>query len=595
MSERFIKICFFCIQTLFFVAGASAAEPVAAKMRLKEIHFYGLDAIRDREAQTLMELSIDRPVRIETLPQKVEKLLGALAREGYNYSRLDSLVYTISLDSSEVVLRLYVDQAPQLYLHDLLVTGVDSSRIETFKSRFDSRPGREVNANVIESDLSDAIDRLGDEGFAFSRFDLRGISLKPQDAGRQGVDLHFNLVLGPELILEDIQIVGNTLTKKHVILREARIHPGEYFRRTTVDQIPLRLMRTGYFSNVEPAVVFLSDDDRGGLVVVVEEGPTSRFDGILGYNPATETADGYFTGLLDISLGNLFGTGRSLAAHWQKRDRKTQELEFSYREPWVAGFPLSIGFGFQQLIQDTTYVDRSIGFDFDLPILENLIGFARLSRREIAPDSIGSFILGIPSSRTWNAKVGFAFDTREDRINPRYGFYYRSSVEAGQKKNLGPESLVRLFELDRDIDVKRFELDVEWYVPLFKRQIAAISLHGRQLKSNENPIPVPDLYRLGGSKSLRGYREDQFLGTNVLWSAVEYRYWLGKRSRVFVFLDGGYYSRTTAMGKGQAFKTGYGIGFRLQTGLGVMGVDYGLGKGDDVMNGKLHISLINEF
>ncbi len=94
---------------------------------------------------------------------------------------------------------------------------------------------------------------------------------------------------------------------------------------------------------------------------------------------------------------------------------------------------------------------------------------------------------------------------------------------------------------------------------------------------------------------MRGYRQDQFLGSSVVWSNLEFRYWLGRRSRVFVFLDGGYYSRTAQNVRTEAFRSGYGLGFRLQTGLGVMGIDYGLGKGDDLMNGKLHISLINEF
>jgi outer membrane protein insertion porin family len=43
------------------------------------------------------------------------------------------------------------------------------------------------------------------------------------------------------------------------------------------------------------------------------------------------------------------------------------------------------------------------------------------------------------------------------------------------------------------------------------------------------------------------------------------------------------------------FKTGYGIGIQVETGLGVMGVSFALGEGDSFSNGKIHFGLINEF
>ena len=45
----------------------------------------------------------------------------------------------------------------------------------------------------------------------------------------------------------------------------------------------------------------------------------------------------------------------------------------------------------------------------------------------------------------------------------------------------------------------------------------------------------------------------------------------------------------------QDWKVGYGIGLRLETRLGLFGIDYGLGEGDRLSNGKVHIRLINEF
>lgn len=110
---------------------------------------------------------------------------------------------------------------------------------------------------------------------------------------------------------------------------------------------------------------------------------------------------------------------------------------------------------------------------------------------------------------------------------------------------------------------------------------------------------ISDLYRLGGTNTLRGYRENQFLGNRIFWSNLEYRYSLDKRSFGFVFYDTGYYLRDADkerdITKFESFKTSYGIGLSLETGLGVLQVSYALAQGDSFGDGKIHFGLLNEF
>jgi hypothetical protein len=40
---------------------------------------------------------------------------------------------------------------------------------------------------------------------------------------------------------------------------------------------------------------------------------------------------------------------------------------------------------------------------------------------------------------------------------------------------------------------------------------------------------------------------------------------------------------------------GYGVGIRFETPLGIMGVDYGFGRGDSFSTGKIHFGIINSF
>jgi len=112
----------------------------------------------------------------------------------------------------------------------------------------------------------------------------------------------------------------------------------------------------------------------------------------------------------------------------------------------------------------------------------------------------------------------------------------------------------------------------------------------------ERFIPISEKLPLGGTRSLRGYRERQFLGFRTGWFSLEYRLLLGKYSRVFVFLDAGAYSdRTPQQGNFTVGKIGYGVGIRAESRVGIVGIDYGLGEGDGILDGKVHLQITSQF
>lgn len=580
------------ILMLLLAAAAAMAQPRTPVVRSLTIH--GDTGVEEREIRRVFGLEAGARFAADELQRHGRELLHYLAGAGYLYARIDSMRYQIAADSSNAAVALYLAAGRPVRMGQVKVSGLDSAQTQQLKERFNTRPGGPLDAERLDADIEDALLQMDKQGYPFARFELGDVRLDSLDTSRDALDMQWRTARGPRLILREIQISGNQLTKPGVILREIRIKPGEPYSQEKVERIPARLMKLGYFKRVDEPLLFYSTGDQGGLLLTVEEGQSSRFDGVLGYTPGSSGSQGYFTGLVDISLGNLLGTGRQLRAHWQKKDRQTQDISLYYREPWLAGLPLHVGGGFAQLIQDTTYVQRNLSLDIALPLLENLTILAQVNRSQVIPDSLGSYRFGLLRSSELNGVVGLEYDSRDDRINPRQGLFYATTYQSGRKKNLGPEALLTA-GVKRTADTKRITLDLEFYTQPFKRQILAWMLHGRQIRSSEAIIPVTDQFRLGGAQTLRGYREDQFRGSAVAWTSLEYRYWMGRRSRTFLFADYGYFSAATMAGRIENFKLGYGIGFRLETGLGVMGLDYGLGRGDDLFAGKVHVGLINEF
>lgn len=590
--KRHRNLHFFCIG-LLLLGDHLFSQTVNRDSPSYQVNFHGATVVKSQLIDWL-ELDPKTSFTPELLYQKCRNLLRGYADQGWPFARIDSVTFRTEPSRNSISLDIYLVEGLPLRLGQIEMHGLDSLQSERIKNRFDSRTGQKISAEKLEQDFEDAVTQLEKQGYPFARLEVKEVVLTDtMDKTELGIRLQ--AVTGPKLLINEIQIAGTTVTQRKVILRELGIKPGQLYHADKVARIPARLLRLGFLDRVAEPEVFVTEKNEGGLLIRVTEGNASKFDGVLGYTPATGSQKGYLTGLIDIVLGNLLGTGRSLRVHWQKRDRQTQDLFFHYREPWLGGLPLHVGFGFEQLIQDTTYVHRNMAMDISLPLLESFTLNGKIEREDVTPDSIGSYILAIPQSRGFNAAIGLAFDSRDDRLNPRRGMYYQTTLQSGKKENLGPTALVELLQLRKNISNKRFTIDLDFYTALFARQILAISLHGRQIRSNEDVIPLPDLYRLGGTRTLRGYREDQFLGDGVAWSNLEYRYLLGRRSRAFVFLDTGYYTRTLESGRSDGYKMGYGFGFRIETGLGILGVDYGLGQGSGAFGGLVHVGLINEF
>ncbi|MGH2574266.1 MAG: BamA/TamA family outer membrane protein, partial [Ignavibacteria bacterium] len=374
--------------------------------------------------------------------------------------------------------------------------------------------------------------------------------------------------------ISSVIIEGNTSTKKDVVLREIRLEKNNVITRESILEIKRRLDNLGYFESVEQPKIYKYKNSTV-LVIKVKEGNTNTFDGILGYIPPSDNQDkGYFTGMINLSLRNLFGTGRRLDARWQKEVKTTQELELKYLEPWVLGYPLNANIGFLQRIQDSIFVKRNVSLKSEILLSKNFTGSILANFERVIPSlesgpSSGGIFFTVFDSRLISTGIEITFDNRDYVYNPASGYFYRASYSVGQKKIYNASSF-QGFNIPQDFTVQRVMIDLELYHSFFKRQSSLIGLHGGEIKSSK--YENADYFRFGGIRSVRGYRDEQFLASRIAWSNLELRYSLTRKSFAAVFYDFGYYRKPqdeiskTPEQKGFIF--GYGLGVRVETVLG---------------------------
>lgn len=514
-----------------------------------------------------------------SISQLQRDLLDRLFTDGYLLATIDTV---LQKSQPQPHLFVHIDEGEKPELAYLRVEIADSLR-NLRSVRGLARAGRPLQ---LRAAIQRVVEELGDSGYPFARVQLDSVRL---DAGEPAYGLTVRVLPGTQVTIDSIRISGNNVTRRSAIVRELPVRRGDLFRESLVEDIPQQLMRLGYFRSVAPPELYLGEAGRGLLDIRVEEGNANAFNGILGYNPATDFEPGYLTGLVDLKFGNLFGTGRQAEARWEKRGRSTQELALRYREPWLLGFPLHLDGGLQQLIQDTLYVDRRFDLAAEWPLLSRMYIVGRLESASISPDSSARGF--IPKSSARSAGIGIRYDSRDDPINPRSGAFYATLLESIAKTTTAFDAAGTVLRANQ----QRLTVDANFFLPLWDLHVVSVGVHWRQLTSGQELNAFTDVFRFGGATTLRGYREEQFKGSRIAWANYEYRYLLSRRSRMFVFLDQGYFFRREGDVVIEGFRHGFGFGMRVETRLGIVGLDYGLGEGDSVLDGKVHVSLVNQF
>lgn len=457
---------------------------------------------------------------------------------------------------------------------------------------------KEFSEAIVEETISTALDYFENSGFPFAAIKIESIYFHTDSTEQKNLaDIYLNISKGEPGRFDKIMIEGNTKTKDFVILRELRNVQSNLYSQKKIDDIPALLNRLRFFEPVEKPTYFVNSKNEGVLKIIVKEKETNNFDGVVGYVPSSNSDEkGFFTGYVNISLRNLLGTGRAAAVRWLQENRNSQELEVRYIEPWLFGYPFNIEMGLFQRKQDSTYVQRTFEGKIDFLATQEITASLSINTLSTIPTERKNKVFTVYNSDALTTGFNFKIDTRDDFYAPTAGFLLINSYKYTSKNINGPAEYVSSSTKTK-VNFQRLEVDFGYFQKIFERQILAAGIHARELRGSD--VEISDMYFLGGTNSLRGYREKQFTAGRVAWTNIEYRYLLSRRSFAFLFFDTGYYLRNenieNNITKLEGFKIGYGLGLNIETGLGVLGVSFALAKGDSFSDGKIHFGIVNEF
>lgn len=570
---------------------------IYSQINVESVTVSGNDFLTRTEIFNMMITSRNSPLSMDQYLLDLKTIRDRYKSLGFLYMKFEKDPLKISEDSSTAEIELVISEGERIKVGEINITGNKSFSREKILSGFETKTGDVLNDSELNSDIVSLLKSYEKAGLPFAKIIVKDISVnKSGDTENLNIDILIDE--NTRIEIDQVRIKGNETTKDYVIARELDLDEKKIIDTESLLQIKEKLDRLNIFEYVaDPKVYSIKGKDESGLLIEVREGNTNTFDGILGYMPPVEgVSEGYLTGLVNVSFRNLFGTARKIEAKYLQEVKETQELSFRYFEPYFFNLPLNLNLGFLQRLQDSTYTKRNLDLKGDLLFSRKFTVSLVGGYERVIPSDIENSNIIVADSRILSSGVELVYDNRDNIFIPSKGFLYKSFYSFGNKRIFNSAELQNLGFND-NYSIQRYFVDLEFYYTFFQRQTTLLKLFGGEVRSDK--LEDSDYFRIGGSRFIRGYRNEQFLASRIASQNFELRYAVSKKGFLFGFFDAGYYFRPSDQinnyPEQSGFLYGYGLGIRLETGLGLIGVSYALNKESSFLDGLINFGLINDF
>src|SRR5581483_11381852 len=274
-----------------------------------------LDALSTDDQSIFKRDIANRSELLLAVERGTQDIQNTYTSEGYLYARIDSfqIALTIPTDSAQGYrLTFFISEGEQFKIANIEIRGMSQFAEPELLGRMVTRPGTILNEQTLARDIDGILALYEEHGYPLAKISIESITphVDSQDHGLLAINLQ--LWEGPRAKIGKVVIAGNEATNPNVILRELALQSGMFYNAEALSAARARVERLGFFESVSEPELYLEKDSTVIILLRGKEASTSAIDGVLGYNPPQNSSEsGYLSGLIDLSLRNISGTGRN--------------------------------------------------------------------------------------------------------------------------------------------------------------------------------------------------------------------------------------------------------------------------------------------
>ena len=461
-------------------------------------------------------------VRLKELEYDNLRIQDVYMQRGYLDASVSPGLLNADFTNFNASLLYKVVEGERYKVSDIIIAKADDINgvfdIEELESLLKLEKDEYFNIQTMRNDIEILKSHIMDKGYAYAVIspDL------DKDSENKQVIVKYNITLGKEVHINDITIIGNTVSSDRIVRRELIIAPGDTYSITAIRKSENALRRSGFFDKVNISEIRI-DESSMNLLVEVAEGRTGEVMAGIGYGS-------YDKFMINGSLRerNLFGTGIgvSFQINWSKYNQlynvglsnpRIFDSEYSasvnvfhsyYKSYYSTGWYSN---EYTDYVENTTGFNLSVGRNLTDELSANLTyGLSKSTMSGFSGDTSYSYYY--PTKGIWKSYLtpGLYFDNTDDYYFPKNGAIISASSDfvglGGNARYVKLYGKIGLYYHLKNLI--NFDLILR-----YKAQIGAIFAYkkGEELmtETQTTGIPITDTFYLGGIGTVRGYNSSR--------------------------------------------------------------------------------------
>lgn len=430
------------------------------------------------------------------LKRDIENIENFYNNQGYLSAKAN---YSLKFGKNKKSVIIYINIIKNIrtYIKSISIAGLPLQVKNEIKNYFKNLTGKPLKIldadngkNLIETDLSNA-------GYIFSKTRLRIVYSKNKSKCR----LYYSTQKSRKVIIKNIFIIGNTITKTGYIKSLILFKKGQVYDQSSIIKTQNDLYKTGLFNSV--AIKLENPENikkyKSIIIQVKDSKPISLSFGA-GYGTYTR-----YRGFFQINDDNLFGSGKSLSMRFSKSAIYTNLL-FDYYDPAIYNYR-GLAFNAEALDSDIITLNYTLhkeGTSFSLirKFNHNLKG---LLSYNMSYDNLSGLNPGVDITprdtgftRISSLEASLIYNSKNNVFNPTAGnltairFSYSSAI------------------LDSQINFAKLFVHTEQFIPFVFNTVLEYSLRFGYIRplSPTAQVPINERFFLGGRTTVRGFPQD---------------------------------------------------------------------------------------
>ncbi|GAB4456522.1 MAG: hypothetical protein Fur0028_11240 [Bacteroidales bacterium] len=434
--------------------------------------------------------------------------------------------------------------------------------------------------------LDKYITQMENSGFPFAEIVLDSVYKTAKDS----LTLSYRLFKNVPVVYDSIDVIGKPMVSKKFLAAYTGIVAGNRYNERNIKHFD-RLMNDLMFIRQQKKSDLFFIDSKAKLRVYIEKQSANNFSGLIGIANGTNNQI-QFTGDVTINLKNIFKHADMCDISWEKIGEQSQRLDLLFSYPYLFNIAVGASTRFNLYKQDSTFLNSQfkVGLMFYTQGFNGMLVYYEQRQTSVLKYTTS----GLAATNCQFAGLNFINNSFNKPILSDKGYSLSIDAAYGQrtlfKSPQIPDSVYD--KLSKKIEQWRGNATFISFIPLTKSFFIKFKAEGGIISPGQFKN---ELFRLGGSQSIRGFDEESIYASSYLLASGEFRVSLDNATQLFAFYDKLIYRSYIYTDN----PWGIGVGAELNTGAGVFFISYALGSQFNqslaFRNSKIHFGYKNRF